>query len=248
VIAFAFQIYFDFSGYTDIGRGSAMLLGFKVPENFDLPYLAKNISDFWRRWHITLSQWLRDYLFIPLGGSRGTRLETYRNLFITMTLGGLWHGASWTFVIWGMYQGVLLVGHREFQRLFGGRLARSRCGSGRAMQAVSTLITFLLVCFGWVFFRARTMPQAFDIIRSMLGLGGTIYASTITETRLLETVLIALGWLVFVLIVKWCALPANWGWHADNRWVLQAVYYAAMLVAVIALRPGASAAFIYFQF
>jgi alginate O-acetyltransferase complex protein AlgI len=101
--AFAFQIYFDFSGYTDIGRGSAMLFGYHIPLNFNMPYIARNMSDFWRRWHISLSSWLRDYLFIPLGGSKGGRWQTNRNLFLTMALGGLWHGASWNFVIWGVY-------------------------------------------------------------------------------------------------------------------------------------------------
>jgi hypothetical protein len=115
--AFAFQIYFDFSGYTDIARGSAKLFGYKVPINFNLPYLASNIAEFWHRWHISLSTWLRDYLFIPLGGSRCSSLLSCRNLIITMALGGLWHGASMHFVIWGLYHGSLLVVHREFKRV-----------------------------------------------------------------------------------------------------------------------------------
>ena len=112
--AFAFQIYFDFSGYTDIARGSAMLFGYHIPINFNMPYIAKNVSDFWRRWHISLSSWLRDYLFIPLGGSRHGKWLTHRNLFLTMALGGLWHGASWNFVVWGIYHGLCLIVHREF--------------------------------------------------------------------------------------------------------------------------------------
>jgi alginate O-acetyltransferase complex protein AlgI len=113
--AFAFQIYFDFSGYTDVARGSAKLFGYKVPINFNLPYLASNIADFWHRWHISLSTWLRDYLFIPLGGSRGGKWLNYRNLLITMTLGGLWHGAAMHFLVWGIYHGALLVVHKQFQ-------------------------------------------------------------------------------------------------------------------------------------
>ena len=112
--AFAFQIYFDFSGYTDIARGSAMLMGYKIPLNFNMPYIANNISNFWHRWHISLSSWLRDYLFIPLGGSRNGRWNTNRNLFLTMALGGLWHGASWNFVVWGIYHGLALILHHEF--------------------------------------------------------------------------------------------------------------------------------------
>ncbi|MDQ2808902.1 MAG: hypothetical protein M3Z04_18660 [Chloroflexota bacterium] len=124
VYAFAFQIFFDFSGYTDIGRGSAQLFGFTVPENFAAPYLARNLSDFWRRWHISLSSWLRDYLFIPLGGSRGSRLFNYRNLFLTMTLGGLWHGAAGHFLLWGAYQGAGLVALRWM-----GEVRRDRLGT-----------------------------------------------------------------------------------------------------------------------
>ena len=115
--AFAFQIFFDFAGYTDIARGSALLFGFKVPINFNLPYLAGSVADFWRRWHISLSTWLRDYLFIPLGGSRCSTIKQYRNLFITMALGGLWHGAAAHFFIWGAYQGVVLILHKEYQRV-----------------------------------------------------------------------------------------------------------------------------------
>ncbi len=114
VIAYALQIYGDFSGYTDMAIGTAHMLGFHLAKNFDMPYLSANVSEFWRRWHISLSSWLRDYLFIPLGGSRGGKWQTCRNLLITMTLGGLWHGASWTFIAWGLLHGLLLVGHRQF--------------------------------------------------------------------------------------------------------------------------------------
>src|SRR5262245_60955828 len=115
VLAYAIQIYCDFSGYTDMAIGSAHMLGYKLAMNFNMPYLAVNVSDFSRPWHISLSSWLRDYLFIPLGGSRQGRWLTYRNLMITMTLGGLWHGANWTFVAWGVLHGALLIGHRAFQ-------------------------------------------------------------------------------------------------------------------------------------
>src|SRR5262249_2970883 len=114
-IAYALQIYCDFSGYTDMALGSAHLLGYKLAKNFNMPYLAANVSEFWKRWHISLSSWLRDYLYIPLGGSRGTEWQTRRNLLLTMALGGLWHGASWTFVAWGVLHGVYLIVHRAFQ-------------------------------------------------------------------------------------------------------------------------------------
>src|SRR5439155_22224619 len=114
-LGYAYQLYFDFSGYSDMAVGLGLLFGLRLPQNFDSPYQARNIQDFWRRWHISLSTVLRDYLFIPLGGSRGGEWMTARNLFLTMALGGLWHGASWNFVVWGMYNGLLLIGHRAFR-------------------------------------------------------------------------------------------------------------------------------------
>ena len=129
VLAYALQIYCDFSGYTDMAIGTAHMLGYRLAQNFNMPYLATNVSEFWRRWHISLSSWLRDYLFIPLGGSRGGNWATYRNLMITMTLGGLWHGANWTFVVWGILHGGLLVVHREFQDL-----CKRVPGADRAMR------------------------------------------------------------------------------------------------------------------
>jgi alginate O-acetyltransferase complex protein AlgI len=158
-IAFALQIYFDFSGYTDIAIGTALLFGFHFPENFRRPYLAPSITDFWRRWHISLSTWLRDYLYIPLGGNRLGTIRTYRNLLITMTLGGLWHGASWNFVIWGAYHGVLLS------------LERIILGKGdqpRVLRPLTTLLTFAMVTIGWVFFRAKTFAAATYTIHQML--------------------------------------------------------------------------------
>ncbi|MEP6535111.1 MAG: MBOAT family protein, partial [Bryobacteraceae bacterium] len=140
-LAFAFQIFFDFSAYTDIAIGCAALFGFHFPENFNDPYFATSITDFWRRWHMSLSSWLRDYLYIPLGGNRHGDWATYRNIMITMLLGGLWHGASWKFMVWGGYQGMLLSLER---------VSRIRAG----------IFTFGLVCVGWVFFRADTMADA----------------------------------------------------------------------------------------
>ena len=183
VYAYAIQIYADFSGYTDVALGSAALFGYELPENFDRPYLARDLQDFWRRWHISLSTWLRDYLYIPLGGSRGSSWQTYRNLMITMLLGGLWHGASWNFVIWGALHGGALAVTRMWQR----RRARSdraakvpgvdsgaigappvrgaaprgaRPAPSAAWSAVATIATFHYVCFAWIFFRAPTFGHA----------------------------------------------------------------------------------------
>jgi alginate O-acetyltransferase complex protein AlgI len=154
IYAYAAQIYADFSGYTDVALGSAALFGYELPENFDAPYLATNLQDFWRRWHISLSTWLRDYLYKPLGGSRGSSTATYRNLMITMVLGGLWHGASWNFAIWGALHGAALAVTRIWQR------ARGRRVTSRAGHGVAVLATFHFVCFAWIFFRAPTLAHA----------------------------------------------------------------------------------------
>ncbi len=161
VYGYAVQIYCDFSGYTDIAIGSALLLGVRFPKNFDAPYKAHNLADFWRRWHISLSTWLRDYLYIPLGGNRGGPWATYRNLMITMVLGGLWHGASWTFVFWGFLHGLGLGVTRAWERRQG-KAAPSLWG-----RAVGTLITFHYVCLAWIFFRAPTFKQAVLILRQI---------------------------------------------------------------------------------
>ena len=175
IYAYAVQIYADFSGYTDIAIGIALLLGFTFPQNFDSPYAAVSVQDFWRRWHMTLSRWLRDYLYIPLGGSRGSRLLTYRNLMLTMLLGGLWHGAAWTFVIWGGLHGFLLAAHRL---LIGGgarprELAVRREGEEppvRWRDVPAIFATFNLVSLCWVFFRADSLGQAVDYVRGLLSL------------------------------------------------------------------------------
>jgi D-alanyl-lipoteichoic acid acyltransferase DltB (MBOAT superfamily) len=156
--AYAIQIYCDFSGYTDVALGSALLFGYRLPENFDAPYTARNLQEFWRRWHISLSTWLRDYLYVPLGGSREGAYKTYRNLMITMVLGGLWHGASWNFVIWGGLHGAGLGLTRFWQRA---RRARSSVSSGSAWRVVAT---FHFVCFAWIFFRAPTLGHAWLMI------------------------------------------------------------------------------------
>jgi alginate O-acetyltransferase complex protein AlgI len=160
-IAFAMQIYFDFSGYTDIAIGCARLMGFHFPINFARPYLARNIQDFWHRWHISLSLWLRDYLYIPLGGNRKGEWKTYRNLILTMVLGGLWHGASWNFVIWGGYHGLLLAIGKLFGKL------RGRPSRKLSFYPLATVVTFGLVCIGWVFFRAATLHDSLFVLQQM---------------------------------------------------------------------------------
>jgi alginate O-acetyltransferase complex protein AlgI len=161
VVSFAMQIFFDFSGYTDMAIGMALLLGFHFPLNFRRPYLAFSITDFWRRWHISLSRWLRDYLYISMGGNRLGKWKTYRNLMLTMLLGGLWHGASWNFVIWGGYHGALLA----VERALGRRHIEQR--PHWALYPLRAVLTFALVCAGWVFFRAVTLPDSAYILSQM---------------------------------------------------------------------------------
>lgn len=172
VYAYAFQIYFDFSGYTDIAIGVGKLFSFEIPINFDLPYISKSPREFWRRWHISLSTWLRDYLYIPLGGNRKTRFRTYYNMMVTMVLGGLWHGANWTFVLWGTYHGVLISVQRLFEEkwAFAKRLTEK---PSPVVAVISALVTFHLVCLGWIMFRAQSMGQAVEIVRNIFTAGMT---------------------------------------------------------------------------
>ena len=166
VYGYSIQIYCDFSGYTDIAIGVALLLGFRLPVNFNSPYKAINITDFWRRWHISLSSWLRDYLYIPLGGNRKGKVRTHINLMITMLLGGLWHGASLRFVIWGGLHGLGLVVHKLWSKLMYS-LKKKHSGQSKITQFVSIFITFHLVSFAWIFFRAETLADAFDMIKQI---------------------------------------------------------------------------------
>src|SRR5579859_4863569 len=161
IYGYAAQIYCDFSGYTDIAIGCALLLGYHFPRNFNAPYTATNPQDFWQRWHISLSSWLRDYLYIPLGGSRSGTTRTYLNLMITMLLGGLWHGASWTFVIWGGLQGLYLVVHRIWLRIPSTQVKVLR--STTAWRCASRILMFHAACIGWVFFRASTFDVAINV-------------------------------------------------------------------------------------
>lgn len=165
-LAYALQIYFDFSGYSDMAIGLGKMFGFKFLENFNYPYMARSVQDFWRRWHISLSTWFRDYLYIPLGGSRGSPVQTYFNLWIVFALCGLWHGASVNFLVWGMYHGLFLVGERLFR------------GWPAGPRWMGHVYTLLVVMFGWVLFRAETWPQTWAFWKAMLGLGPALAADS----------------------------------------------------------------------
>ena len=201
IVAYSLQIYCDFSGYSDMAIGIARIIGFDLPENFNMPYVATSITEFWRRWHITLSQWLRDYLYIPLGGNRRGAKRMYVNLILTMLLGGLWHGAQWTFVIWGGLHGIGLAAHKIAQ----GRNERRAAMSGRPAMIVKTLIawaaTYAFVCLGWVFFRSPSVPAAMIMLRKAVGLtpGGIVWFSLPT---VLLIPLVAAGHAIGVIIAR----------------------------------------------
>jgi len=169
-LSYTFQLYYDFSGYTDMAIGAALLLNITLPINFNSPYKALSIRDFWSRWHITLSSFLRDYVYIPMGGNRTGRLRTYTNLFLTFIIGGIWHGAGWTYLIWGGLHGLGIVVHRLWSGLY--------APSGRELpKAIAWLITFVFVVVCWVFFRADSLHDAFDILSGMMGIQGFILPS-----------------------------------------------------------------------
>jgi alginate O-acetyltransferase complex protein AlgI len=158
IIAYSFQIYYDFSGYSDMAIGIARMIGIIFPENFDNPYTARNITEFWRKWHISLSRWMRDYLYIPLGGNKvNTKARLYFNLWVVFLISGLWHGASWNFVIWGAYHGLFLIADRLFLVRF----------TEKAGTFISVVMTYVIVLVGWVFFRADTLPEAMNFLRAM---------------------------------------------------------------------------------
>src|SRR5207302_1892066 len=168
-LAFSGQIFCDFAGYSTTAIGAALCLGFAMPDNSRFPYAAVGFSDFWRRWHITLSSWLRDYLYIPLGGNRHGARRTYAALMTTMTLGGLWHGANWTFVAWGLLHGSLLVVYWMGRNLLAERGAGGKAPFGMLRAVGNWALTFTCVCIGWVFFRARSFSEAWGMLGSMFG-------------------------------------------------------------------------------
>ena len=235
IYAYSVQIYCDFSGYSDVAIGAALLLGLKLPDNFARPFAAADLQDHWRRWHITLSSWLRDYLYIPLGGSRKGTYKTYRNLFITMLLGGLWHGAAWTFIVWGALHGSALAVVRAVQR----RWPRER--RSRLHHVLAVLVTFHFVCFSWVFFRASSLQNSQDIL-AVLAEGST-YIPNVTPT---------LAAVVFGVLALHMT-PKTWVDDVGERFagspaLVQAALLAAVAVALAQLKSTAAVPFIYFQF
>ena len=240
VLAFTFQIYADFSGYSDVAIGASRILGYELPQNFDHPYLSRTPREFWLRWHISLSSWLRDYLYIPLGGNRGSRLATQRNLMTTMLLGGLWHGASWTFVAWGLYHGLLLVLGRVYGALFPTR-DETNHRPGLPFQLLQTLMMFVLASCGWVFFRAQTFADAATVFGGMIGLRG------LDSTGMLR---VSSVW-VMLLVVVTHALAGyreRTGKDLSASLFARTIIVTGCIIGIITFAREAPNAFIYFQF
>ncbi|MEM9134686.1 MAG: MBOAT family O-acyltransferase [Actinomycetota bacterium] len=234
VLGYAVQIYGDFSGYSDMAIATAMMLGYSLGENFNFPYFSRSIDDFWRRWHISLSSWLRDYLYIPLGGNRGSELATYRNLLLTMLLGGLWHGAAWTFVAWGALHGGALALHRWWTRGLG-----RRAGDSPVANAAAIAGTFVFVVLVWIPFRAVTFGDMTQVLTNLVGLGDGAQGLS--------------PWLaVYLAGAAVLHALAYQGRAAKLPDTLPAPQYAAVLgvaaALALALRPLGSSPFIYFQF
>ena len=241
--AYTFQIYFDFSGYTLIALGSARMFGIALPPNFNAPYLSPNIGEFWRRWHMSLSRWMRDYLYISLGGSRVALPRILVNLFLTMAIVGLWHGASWNFVIWGAYHGLLLICYNIYNRTAAGRLAAAALGRLPCSRALGVALTFNLAAAGWIFFRARTMSDAADVFGAIVNYSGDFAAALkpyVKSTLLFSAGIYAIYSLLTSLGVK--ALDSL----TPRRRV---IVYIGIALLIVFLRPSLlKIPFIYFQF
>ncbi len=240
VVGYTMQIYCDFSGYSDMAIGIALIMGFRLMKNFNFPYKSRNLTDFWRRWHISLSTWLRDYVYIPLGGNRKGTVRTYVNNFLTMLIGGLWHGAGWKFVFWGAMHGVGLAVHKACKPIL------QRIPDVWPVKALSWCVTMLYVSFLWVFFRANTWLDARQIIRRIFtDFQGQWVWSVICER-----------WLWFVMmgvIILMHALPTRLvdrlgDWFIRSPWLLKLIIFLVVVQLVIQFMSAEVAPFIYFQF
>ncbi|MDX2277592.1 MAG: MBOAT family protein [Hyphomonadaceae bacterium] len=246
-LAYTLQIYFDFAGYSNMAIGLGFIFGFALPRNFNLPYTSRSITEFWRRWHMSLSAWFRDYLYIPLGGNRLGPLKTYRNLLIVFLLCGLWHGASWAFVVWGLYHGFFLV--------------LERIGLGRLLKAVPLVLswawTLLVVMVGWVFFRADTLSDAMLMLQSMFGMRGEVALSEPLRAMIAPLQMLVLGAGIALAMIprrKWRlvrtdargAAPAIWRGASS---LAQATGATLLLVlALLSISGGTYSPFLYFRF
>ena len=238
-LAYSLQIYADFSGYTDMARGSALMLGFELPENFRTPYLSRSLTEFWRRWHISLSFWLRDYLYIALGGNRGSTGKTYRNLMYTMLLGGLWHGAAWTFVIWGALHGGGLMAHRWWSSRTQNHEVLGRLRTTKWYNAFAMFATFIFVCLCFVIFRTTTLGHAIDYLQGLMTFQDGI--------RQLHPVALGLIFIFGAGTVLGQRVEIEKIYERTPWWLRSAAYCVAFL-ALLVMTPQSAVPFVYFQF
>ena len=239
VLAFSGQIFFDFSGYSTIAIGAALCLGFALPNNFRFPYAAIGFSDFWRRWHISLSTWLRDYLYIPLGGNKKGRVRTYINLSVTMLLGGLWHGASWTFVVWGGLHGAYLAAERILRET----VPEQEWFKGWPFKLAMALLTYFLINITWVFFRSQSFEQAWTILGSMFALvedgAKVLYLNEILPAFVVIAGMVATHWYMRST-TKEAVIEKMPAWLVTALW--------SFMLFMLVISQGSDSAFIYFQF
>ncbi|HEY9772805.1 MAG TPA: MBOAT family O-acyltransferase [Planktothrix sp.] len=252
---FFIQVYCDFSGYTDIGRGSALLLGIRLPENFDLPYLSRDLADFWRRWHMSLGYWLRDYVYIPLGGSRAGRFLNWRNLFLTMVACGLWHGASWHYVVFGAMQGLGLIVNREWKNLLKASAPLRAVCETFAGRCLSTAITASFIMMTFCVFRAPDLPRAFNILHEMFTFSGEcLLWGPISRSSLVPLITVYSGfWLVSELAKRRPQLFGKFvdlsqGHALEFATPLRMASWTAAILLTVAARPTEAVPFVYFQF
>lgn len=240
IIGYTMQIYCDFSGYSDMAIGIALIMGFKLAKNFDFPYKARNLTDFWRRWHISLSTWLRDYIYIPLGGNRKGTARTYLNNFATMLIGGLWHGAAWKFVFWGAMHGAGLAVHKASKPVLG------RIGDFWPVRAASWLVTMTFVALLWVFFRADSWADSWTVVSSVFRDFSAAYIPAFAAARSLWLIL------MLVIVVSHCLPTRFWesaqAWFVRSPWIVKLLIFIVVVQLVIELRTESVSPFIYFQF
>lgn len=245
--AFGIQIYFDFSGYSEMAIGLGKIFGINLPRNFLYPYHSRNITDFWRTWHITLSNWLRDYLYIPLGGSRQGQLNTFRNLMVTMFLGGLWHGAGWTFVFWGILHGFYLIVHHSYREIYHKLKINAVPVISEILPFVAMPMTLFSVGFAWVFFRAETFSEAFTICGLMLGMIPT--PESVITVRFYLKMIVLLSIIIIMVepfIVRFFK-KAGISWWWKMHFVIRGFFYAGIFLTLLVF-GGSTQKFIYFDF
>lgn len=245
VVFYAFQIYGDFAGYSLIAIGVARILGFTFPVNFDRPYFASNFSEFWQRWHISLSSWFRDYLYIPLGGNRSGELKKYRNILITMLLGGLWHGASWNFIIWGGIHGMALVMQRVWYDFFAKKkLSPSGYFSINALKLLKIIFTFCIICLAWVFFRSSNMNDSLYVLGKIFQFEDYSVSGVTQKFHVIKGAML----ICFLVFIEGMSFRIDTTNFMNKHAFLTMLWSAGLLVLIALFGTFGNNAFIYFQF